>query len=116
MDALNILTTLEEGELMPELTEALRAVAAEVQRIRKPGKVSLSLDIKPAPGSGVDIHAVVGRGMPKLPSNGNRYFLADGEFHRNDPRQLPLAVRNVDLGDGQIRQVDTTSGELRESN
>jgi hypothetical protein len=112
MDDRELLESLEEGELMAQIGEALRRMSAEVRAIGKPGMVNVKFKITKAQSGDptVVIAAVVQYAPPALPPSGQILYLVDGDLHRADPRQTRLPLRQVDIGAGELREPDTAAG------
>lgn len=97
--------------LVLELEEAWRAVNRAVIEHHKPGSLVLKLAIKPTDvQGGIHAHDEVKGTVPQATRQAAFYFVdADGDLHRNDPRQMqfgdlkevpPPAVRDTGAEDG----------------
>ena len=107
MDSLSILQRFGSGELINDLAAALASVAEEVVATGNPGKVTIAIAISTqSQGDPVVIMTpAISRAMPKRESRGALFHALDGGLHRDDPRQIPLEFRTVDVGTGETRTV-----------
>lgn len=105
-----------DGALDDELTDAMAKVVAACREVGKAGSVTLTITVAPegrtvVVGDRVAVKAPEARRLPEI------YFPdADGGLHRDDPYQqrLPLEQPST-VPLGELRVVDTTTGEIRTS-
>ncbi len=89
--ALEVLSRLNEGRLMDQLSVELNAVIAAVQHTRKKGSLTLKLDIDPEKKihNGVYVTASIDGNEPKPPPPASLFFADDdGNLHTRDPSQI----------------------------
>lgn len=89
---------IRKGELANELTEQLAALVAGVMEIGKPGTLTLSLKVRPAP-RGVDMVLIEDDVVLKAPRPDRPqslfYATDDGGLARHNPNQPELPFRQV---------------------
>jgi len=81
------------GDLNAALTAKLNELVRKVQDTHKGGKVTLTLEVKPAGDIGlmVSITGKIGSKLPELNQAGSvLYAKDDGTLHVEDPRQMKL--------------------------
>lgn len=102
-----VMARLGSGSFPEKLTEALTEIAQEVVKTGKPGKVTVSFEIKQFPQGepSVAIIETIGRRPPSEPGRGMVAYAMDGELHRTDPRQIAMTFRVVDEVTGEIREL-----------
>lgn len=108
MDALSVLQRLGSGKLLEDIHEALTVTAQEVVATGKPGKVTVTLTVSnKAQGDPlVIIDETVSRTTPKRDPRGAVFYAVDGGLYREDPRQMRMDFRRVDLDTGEIREIN----------
>jgi hypothetical protein len=88
-----------QGLTHSELSEALAEVTRRVLEHRKPGSLTLKLDIKPGPGASVEVADKITVKAPQGQRESSLFFSDEhGNLSRKDPRQL-------ELGDQPLRTV-----------
>lgn len=98
--ALTVLQNTRRGEILSDLSSAIRQVAGAVTLVGKPGKVTLILNITPSQVDGAlvvsdDINVKI----PKAPKSASQFYTdGEGNLFRNDPKQQELKLRTVDGG------------------
>lgn len=106
MDALGVLQRLGSGKLLDELHEALVTTAQEVVETGNPGAVTLKLRISTR-GQGnalITVEESVGRTPPVRAPKGAILWALDGDLYGQDPRQMKMELRAVDMETGEIRE------------
>jgi hypothetical protein len=92
---------INNGATVAELSEALEKVVAAVRMAGKAGSVTLTLKVAPASKGSTDVLMVESQVRTKLPEpeRGISIFYATDDNHlvRNDPRQIQLPLRVVDI-------------------
>lgn len=92
-DFARLVTSVGSGDLNAALSAKLNELVRRVQETHKGGKVTLTLEVKPAGDIGMMV-SVTGRiasKMPELTQAGSiLYTKDDGTLHQEDPRQLKL--------------------------
>lgn len=106
------LSDIRNGDVIAELTEALREVVTRVRETGRPGALTLTLKVKNA-SKGAGAALVIEDDIKtKLPSaeKGTTFLFAtdDGQLQRNDPRQPRLA----DLDGPRVTQMPTLEGKV----
>ncbi len=107
MDALAIITSLGQGHLLEELTDALQRTADEVVKTGAGGTVTLTLKVLPLGEVGnpmVGIAEQIGVSMPKRKSKGKIMYSHGGALHEDDPRQVPMEFRVVETAPAVVRE------------
>jgi hypothetical protein len=101
------------GLLDTELADALTEVVAAVQAFGKSGQVTLTITVAQE-GRTVVVSDKVTKKVPEAARHPEIYFPdADGGLHRDDPYQQRLPLETPTLALGDLRVVDTTTGEIR---
>jgi len=89
-DFAEFITDLDGGRVNQQLGEELRHIAEEVERTGQVGELNVKFKIK-REGNMCAVTIESKNKVPKDPMHGSLfYFGADGELHREDPRQLKL--------------------------
>ena len=94
------------GSLHRELGEALAEISQQVEALNKPGKLTLTISVKPA---GTAQHMVIVADTIKAdvpqPDRPTSMFFTDeaGNLSRRDPRQAELPLKSVDGGEGDVK-------------
>ena len=124
MQALESIASLGDGYLIEDIDAELQAVSEETikkgQRTSKvvKGKVTVTFEVTHL-GNGdptVIIVPTIDRKFPTRDTAGRQFYLYDGAFHRNDPRQPELNVRVVETPASPARTVETEAAPAREVN
>lgn len=96
---LQLLQHHRSGNLLTDLSKAVREAVESSQLMGKPAGLTLKIAIKPA-GNGSGAVVVVDKLTIKLPEAQptSSFFYADeaGNLHRNDPNQKELPLRVVE--------------------
>ena len=92
---------INNGATLAELSEALEKVVAAVRMAGKAGSITLTLKVAPASKGSTDVLMVESQVRTKLPEpeRGISIFYAtdDNRLVRNDPKQIQLPLRVVDI-------------------
>ena len=99
---LNVMTTHKGGAMISEASAALKQVTAAIQQTGKPGKVTLTMTLKPAgkASHGTMVFEAVVKATAPCVEPPASIFYADGDFNlvREDPNQTKLDLRVVEEG------------------
>lgn len=98
----DVLREYRRGELVQNASHELAAVVAAVVNLRKPGSVTITLEIKPDKHSAkeVEVQATVTSKLPKRGMKSGTFFVGrDMELLRNDPDQIDA----FDADTGEVR-------------
>lgn len=104
-----VLENHQQGHFITDISVAMKQVANAILLAGKGGKVTITLNMKPASaGSAATVIFTpeVKTTLPKLPVAGS-IFYADDDFNllREDPRQKKLALRHVEANPpGELRE------------
>lgn len=101
------LARLEGGDLMVELNEALREVAAASYNFTKKGKITIELDFKPSGARKMDIKATIKKKVPqeeRAPST--QFVTGDGQLLAHDPEQERMDLRVVKTHNVEAKIID----------
>jgi len=94
MSFAEVLMTLEGGGSVEEIHEKLRLVTNAVRETGNAGKLTISLEIKPAGKDGgrqLIVKDNITATMPKVPKSVNLFYATDdGGLSRTNPDQLSL--------------------------
>ena len=92
---------INNGATVAELSDALAKVVAAVRATGKSGSITLTLKVAPASKGSTDVLMVESQVRTKLPEpeRGISIFYAtdDNRLVRNDPKQIQLPLRVVDI-------------------
>lgn len=93
------LDLIRQGCLLADIDDAIKECSSSVVERHKPGKVVITLTIKPATktsSNSVIISDEIVAKLPKLPTGESILFASDeGELFDSDPRQGKLAFEKV---------------------
>ena len=108
---------LGDYRFIDDLYFAIAQVAAEVVVTHKPGKVTVTLDIKPAQEGDptIIITETIGKTPPKEAPHGAMFFVYEGALHREDPRQVRMEMVTVPPAESEVRQAPEEMPETRTS-
>jgi len=97
---LNLITAHRNGTVITDVSKALRQVTAACQLTGKAGKVTLTINLRPASVGDAATLVVEPHVTAKVPENTppGSIFYADDDFNlvREDPRQQRLALKVVE--------------------
>lgn len=104
---------LGAGHFLDDLNDALAATADEVVATGKPGTVTIKLTVSTkSPGDPmVMVDEAVSRASPKKDAKGALFFAVAGALHREDPRQVRMEFREVNVTTGELRDVPSEREE-----
>ena len=89
-DFLDFLSDLDDGELLPRLTQERQQVVRAVRRTGLVGEITLKLAFKPDGRTIITVPRVTTK-VPTAKSNSTVFFDDEaGNLSRTDPKQLPL--------------------------
>jgi len=87
---------IEGGQILRDLTEALRNVTHAVRETRKKGKLTLTIELVPTGRGSIEAHADYKAVEPEHDRPSTTFFVApDGTLMRDDPNQPRLPLREV---------------------
>lgn len=91
------------GELLSDMSEALREVAGAVTLVGKGGFVTLKLKIDPAAkGGAMVVTDEIKVTLPKAEKSGSVFYVdGQGNLTREDPNQMKMELRVADGGKGK---------------
>lgn len=99
--ALRMLQNHRSGEVLSDLSEAIREIAQAVSLTGKPGSVTLKLILKPASraSNALVVEDEIRKTSPKTERHGSVFF-TDKEFNllRDNPAQLSMDLKVVEGG------------------
>lgn len=94
----DIIGEIENGDFLADLTSSLYNVVRAVQDTRKPGSIKMAFTITPTGKGSVEIDTKVDVKEPEHDRPSTTFFVAkDGSLLRNDPNQMRLPLREVDV-------------------
>lgn len=97
--ALTVLQNTRRGEILDELSAAIRKVSGAVELTRLPGKVTLTLNVLPSQMPGVDFLDDIAVKIPKAKKYASHFYVDDeGNLFRTDPKQQEMNLRSHDGG------------------
>ena len=100
---IEILTDLDDGRVHEELTRKIRDVVIGARDAQQPGKLTLTITIKPDGRQFVVLPKVKAE-IPTAKAGQTMFFADDkGTLRKDDPKQVPL--RNVPARPTEIRSV-----------
>lgn len=118
MDSLGVVNQLGDGNFVGQLAEDLAAISAEVKRTGRPGKVTATFAILPDRLFGepvVRIDTSTKRQPPASEPLGAMFYASEDGLFRDNPEQQPLTVREVDKTTGEVREATMPSAVVREA-
>lgn len=93
----DVIGDLEGGSFLREVTSEMYEVMRAVRETRKPGKITIVLDVKPTGRGSVEVAATHTEKVPEHDRPSTTFFLTpDGTPVRNDPDQLQMPLREVE--------------------
>lgn len=118
MDSMQALGALRGGHFFDAVAEAMARVGAEVISTSKPGRVTITLTLAPVRQGDIALtcNESIKESPPVASPMGAYFFLHDGQFHREDPRQAKMEFRVVDPATGEIKDVDDAPRAYKEAN
>lgn len=104
------INALRYGHLSDELTRQLHQLTLDCAAAGKPGTLTLQVTLKPGKAGQMEVIDDVKIKPPK-PDRGTSLMFATehGVLQREDPRQKPLDLRQVDADTGEIRPINTAA-------
>ena len=94
----DVIGELEDGEVLAALTAELYDVVRAVQDTRKPGAIKLAIKITPTGRGSVELDVKFDTSTPEHDRPSTTFFVGkDGSLMRNDPSQMRLPLREVDV-------------------
>lgn len=98
---LSLLQLHRRGNALSDLSEQLRAVSAAVQLTGRAGSLTFKVTIKPVSkgtqGAMVVVDDIKSK-VPQLEPPSSIFFAdAEGNLHREDPNQMKLGLRVIDV-------------------
>lgn len=108
------LSRLEGGDLMMELNEVIREVAAASYNFTKKGQITLTLDFKPSGARKMDIKASIKRKIPQEERSPSTQFVTpDGQLLAHDPDQQTMPLRVVKTHNAEAKIIDVPETPAR---
>lgn len=97
---LAMLQMIRGGQVISDLSHAMRQVTTACRREGKPGAITLTIAFAPAGRSGaLEFADDIKTKVPKSPKHSTLAFLdEDGALFRNDPNQQELPLRTIEGG------------------
>jgi hypothetical protein len=93
----DVLREMEGGQLVDDLTRKFREVLAAARETRKPGKLTLTLDVKPTGSKTMALDASISAKVPEHDRPGSTFFITrDGQLVSDDEDQPRLPLREVE--------------------
>jgi len=84
------------GQLQADLTEAVKEIVRAIRDTGKPGKLTLTIDIKPNNHGSVILLSKIVKKIPEHSSPQSIFFaLDDGSLSRSDPNQIEMNLRDI---------------------
>lgn len=102
----DVLGEIENGKFLRDVTEATYNVVGAVMETRKPGKITLTIDVKPTGKGTVAIDANCLTKEPEHDRPATTFFVGqDLSLQRQDPNQPRLPLREVETADDKPLRV-----------
>lgn len=99
---INTLTRLNKSGCIPELDDALSKLTSQCRVTGKPGKLTLTIKMKPVDNAGdmMEISDSITVSKPEIPRKSALFYATDdGQLSRNDPNQPEFpSLREVEGG------------------
>lgn len=93
----DVLRMLQQGAFVDECSEKLAGLIAQVRDTKRGGKLTITLDVKPAAGDAFTILPAVTDKTPVDPPEAEIYWQTDlGAVTRENPKQQKLDLQQVD--------------------
>lgn len=110
------ISALRYGTLATELSSKLQELVGACSATGRGGALALTLKLKPGKGGQIEVLDELKLTLPKEEKGTTLLFATpDNALQREDPRQLSLqGLRTVDRDTGEIREVPTEAGEVRQ--
>lgn len=94
-----LIQNLRKGEFADDLSEHIANVSKAVQETQKPGKITITIKVKPTGGNAIMIEDKIVSAAPEGdPMRAVFYVDDEGNLERNDPNQRELPLRAVEGG------------------
>jgi hypothetical protein len=111
----DVLSELDRGEVVAELTKQLYAVVEGIKETHKPGSVGVTLGLSMTGRGSLTVVAKVSSKVPEVPPDPTTFFVdEDGTLMRDDPKQprLPLG-RRAEENQEPARRIDEDRTPMR---
>lgn len=109
------LRLLHGGAFLEQCSELMAGVVRSVEDTGKAGKLTIALDVKKV-GAAVSVLAKVTDKTPeKAPDADLFYATVEGNLSLDNPNQRKLDLRPVAEAPRELRNVDQTTGEIRQA-
>lgn len=109
------LRLLQGGLFLDKCSTALADIVRQVDETGRPGRLTITLDIKKA-GGAVSLLAKMSDKVPETPPDADLFWpTTEGNLSLNNPNQRALDLRTVETQPTQPRQVnvDPETGEIK---
>lgn len=109
------LRLLDGGAFLSRSSDELAGLVRRVDETGKPGKLTITLEVKRVTGGAISIvPAVVARVPEPKPDPTVLWATVEGNLTQQNPRQQTLELRTVDQATGEILNVPTTGAAATE--
>jgi hypothetical protein len=113
---LSMLQNYNDGQCISDLSAEARKVVEAVMMTGKPGSVSLKLTFKPASSGAAAALVITDSVTSKLPKvherNGIFFVDPDMNLHRDNPKQMKLALKVVDVHAAPMSEAKDVTAEV----
>lgn len=113
-----ILKEIRRGNFMQELGFFLAGLTQDVIATQKQGTISIKLVVKPSKvaDNAIEIHDTLSATPPKKEVKPTLYFAdAEGALTRDDPNEIPLPMKVVEVKGGQTTEKPVIESRYDES-
>ena len=107
------LRLLQGGLFIQNVSDLFAQVVRSVEDTGKPGKVTITLDVKKV-GGAVSLLAKVTDKTPERPADPDLFYATvEGNLTVDNPNQRKLDLRVAEAQPKQVRSVDQDTGEIK---
>lgn len=100
------LASLRYGSLVDELTTKMAELVAACEEHQKPGVLTLKIGLRPGKAGQMEVYDDVVLSLPKGEKGCSIMFVTpEGSLQREDPRQMKLGLKTVDMDTGELRSI-----------
>lgn len=110
------LRRLHGGTFLDKATDALGEVVRSVQETGKPGKVTITIDVKKAGAGAASVLAKLTHTVAEKQPDAELFYATEGgDLTVNNPKQGELDLREVSGSTGAVKTVENGPSELRQA-
>jgi len=110
------LSKLQGGVFMSVCSDQLAELVKSVDETGKPGKLTITLDLKKSSGAIAILAKCTNKSPERAPDSDLLWPTVEGNLVTQNPAQRDLELRVVDEPKAPVREIDQSTGEIRQVN